>query len=465
MFIGRKRELASLQKLYKTSDFQCVVMYGRRRVGKTSLIAHFTKTIPTIFFTSVEDTARENLRNLSAAVFLFEHPDASPSSAPIFSSFQAAFEAIFALANRRRVVFVIDEYPYLAKAYPSVSSILQMLIDRNKDTSHLFMILCGSSLSFMREQVLSQKSPLYGRRTAQLEIKPMDFFESLEFFPGVNIQDAACYYGMVGGIPLYLKQFDALAAREENIKAAFLNPSSFLFEEPTNLIKQEIQKAAAYNAVISAIAHGKTASNEIATTVGLTAAEINYPLKELQRIGLVKRELPLAGKSKRPVYALADNLFCFWYRLVLPFKTLVEREMADQALRRIMPHLPEYMGLVFEQICQEWLWKQNAKGLLPFEFDNAGRWWGTNPSTRTQEEIDIVCCDQLQAVATCECKWRNQAVGASVLSTLIDRSSLVHAQNNAHFYVFSKSGFTDSCKQMAQTSRNVRLVVFEEMVE
>ena len=160
MFIGRKRELAVLRKLYETDAFQLPVIYGRRRVGKTSLIAHFAAGVPTIFFTATEDSAQANLRNLSREYFAFEHSDADPAAAPIFPNFQTAFESIFALAERHRVIFVIDEYPYLAKADPSVSSVLQMLIDRNKDASRLFMILCGSSLSFMREQVLSEKSPL-----------------------------------------------------------------------------------------------------------------------------------------------------------------------------------------------------------------------------------------------------------------------------------------------------------------
>ena len=464
MFIGRKRELATLKKLYNTGAFQLPVIYGRRRVGKTSLISRFSAKLPTIFFTAVEDNAYANLRNLSRECFAFEHPDADPVMAPVFPDFQTAFESIFSLAKKQRLVFVIDEYPYLAKADPGVSSVLQMLIDRNKDTSQLFMILCGSSLSFMREQVLSEKSPLYGRRTAQLEIKPLDFFDSMGFFPDAQPEEVACYYGMVGGVPLYLRQFDPALSLTENITSAFLDPSSLLFEEPTNLVKQEVQKAASYNAVIGAIASGKTSSNEIATTVGLSAAEINYPLKELQRIGLVERELPFGGKGRRGIYKLSDNLFAFWYRFVLPSKPLVERGLSKRVLGRIVEHLPEYMGSVFEEICKEWLWRQNIEETLPFEFDDAGRWWGSNPATRTEEEIDIVCADQSSVVAICECKWRNQLVDFSVLRALDDRASLIKAGVGVYRYVFSKSGFTKSCLEVAQQNDLYRLIQFEDMV-
>lgn len=204
VFVGRSRELATLNRLYETGTFQFPVIYGRRRVGKTTLINEFVGKKPVVFFTAVENNARINLENLSRAVALFEHPDRDPSLAPLYASLQQAFEAIFERARSQRVIFVIDEFPYLAKADPSVSSILQALIDRASADSKLLLLLCGSSLSFMKEQVLGEKSPLYGRRTAQIELKPFDFFTAMELFPQRNPIETAEIYGMVGGVPLYL---------------------------------------------------------------------------------------------------------------------------------------------------------------------------------------------------------------------------------------------------------------------
>lgn len=464
MFIGRERELATLRRLYATETFQFPVIYGRRRVGKTSLINEFSNQLQTIFFTAVEDSSVVNLRNLSRERFVLDNPDADPSLAPLYPDFQTAFEAVFSLAESRRLVFVIDEFPYLAKAEPSVSSILQMLIDRHAENSKLYLILCGSSLSFMREQVLSEKSPLYGRRTAQLEIKPLDFFESRAFFPAAPPEDVACYYGMVGGIPLYLRQFDDRASVEENLANVFLDSSSMMYEEPTNLLKQEVQKAALYNAVIGAIASGKTSANEIATTAGIASAELSYYIKELRRIGLVDQEFPVGSKRRRGVYKLTDNLFNFWYRSILPSRSLIERGMAGRVSRRTLGHLPEYMGRVFEQICLEWLWRQNADGNLSFEFDEAGRWWGSDPQTKTQEEVDIVCLDEGNIVAVAECKWTNKQVDASVLKMLDRRAALVGAGSGAYRYVFSKSGFTEDCKRYVNQGGNWALIDFESMV-
>ena len=465
MFIGRKDELEVLKTHYKKERFEFIVVYGRRRVGKTSLLSNFTKKLPVIFFTAVENNAAINLQNLSQAYHRFANPNSTAGVFPVFSNLQAAFEAIFELAKTKHMCFVIDEYPYLAKADKSASSVLQMLIDKNKSTSKLFLVACGSSLSFMREQVLSEKSPLYGRRTAQLEIKPFDFFEARKFFPNAQAEDVLYYYSMAGGIPLYLEQFSAKLALEPNIEQAFLHPSAFLFEEPTNLIKQEVQKAATYNAVIAAIASGKTTCNEIATTINSNTAETSYYLKELQRLDVVLREMPVCKGSRRAIYKLNDNLFLFWYKFILPSLSLIERNMPKPVLAHIKSHISEHVSFVFEQVCKDWLWRMNAAGTLGFMFDSAGRWWGNNAQTKTEEEIDIVCTNQKKVVAVAECKWKNELIGTDVAKKLIDRANLIKPSKNAHYFIFAKTGFTKGCEEFAGKTSNFHLVDFEGMAE
>ena len=465
MLVGREYEMASLLRLYSKPGFQLPVLYGRRRVGKTYLMSSFARDKPTIFFTAVEDNAAINLRNLSREIFLFDHPGADTNGAPIYRDFQTAFEAVFTLAQDKRLVFVVDEYPYLAKADSSVSSILQALIDRNKDDSNLFMMLCGSSLSFMREQVLGEKSPLYGRRTAQLELKPLDFFDARQFFPHMDVRDAVTVYGMVGGIPLYLLQFDENATLAENIESAFLDPSSILYEEPLNLLKQEVQKAPMYNAIIGAIASGKTENNQIATTAGIASAELSYYLKELQRIGLVEKEFPVVAGNRRAVYRLSDNLFRFWYRFIMPNRSIIERRMTKRALQSVEQSLPKYLGPVFEQVCAEWLWRQNVADNLPVAFDQLGRWWGNDPIERREEEIDLVCLDEGVPVLLGECKWRNEATGESVVQTLAKRGYLIGAGEEVHRYIFSKGAFTDGCLSAASRDSHLHLLTVDELMQ
>ena len=463
--IGREKELQTLRELYDKPTFQFPVLFGRRRVGKTFLMSVFSRDLPCVFFTAVEDNAATNLRNLSREIYLFEHAEADPTQAPTYPDFQTAFEAVFRLARDRRIVFIIDEYPYLAKADTSVPSILQALIDRNKDTSRLFLMLCGSSLTFMREKVLSEKSPLYGRRTAQIELKPLDYFDACRFFPRSTPEDKVAYYGIAGGVPHYLLQFDPDLTVSENIERALLSPDAVLYEEPLNLLRQEVSKAGMYNEIIASIASGKTANNEIATTVGVGTSELTYYLKELQNIGLVERRVPIVDSGRRAVYRLKDNLFAFWYRFVLPNRSTIERGMPRRALRSIDEHLPEYLGAVFEAICGEWLWRQNVSGALPVEFDDLGSWWGGHPVKRREEEIDLVAVDSDRVVLAGECKWRNEPAGEDVDETLLERMELIRAPRETHRYLFSKSGFTQACRDRASEDAGLHLVSLADILE
>ena len=225
MFIGRERELSLLRKLYGSGKFEFIGVYGRRRVGKTALLTEFARDLRAGWCAAVEDDASANLRILSQAVYTLANPDADPELAPMYADFATAIEAAFAASRGDRRVLVIDEFPYLAKSYPAFPSVLQAAIDAHQANSKLFLVLCGSSLSFMKAQLLDRNSPLYGRRTAQMELKPFDFFDSRAFFPGLDNQSAACIYGMVGGVPLYLRQFDDVLDLSQNIASAFLDPS------------------------------------------------------------------------------------------------------------------------------------------------------------------------------------------------------------------------------------------------
>ena len=465
MFVGRRQELSLLERLYQTGKFEFIGVYGRRRVGKTALLTEFTRSLRTGWCTAVEDDASLNLRIFSQAVYSLQHPDADPDLAPTYPDFRLAIEAAFAAARDERAVLVIDEFPYLAKSYPAFPSVLQASIDAHQGDSKLFLVLCGSSLSFMKEQLLNRKSPLYGRRTAQLELKPFDFFESREFFPNVDPVMVADLYGMVGGVPLYLRQLDASCGLEQVIEAAFLNPSSILFEEPMNLLKQEVSKASPYNAVLSAIAGGASQHNEIAAKAGLESSALDYYLKELVRIGLLEREEPMTRRgSRKALWKLTDNLFRFWYRFVRPRQALVERGLGDAVAPNIVAALPEYMGPVFEGICRDWLWRQLASGGINFDITDIGRWWGNDPSAREEAEIDVVALNGSETVLVGECKWKNEPTGAAQLEKLDRRAQLVGAGPTVPRWLFSRAGHTEGCREYACGIESARLITFEEMV-
>lgn len=461
MFIGRENELNTLNKLYHSDKFEFAVIYGRRRVGKTALISEFTKNKDTIFFTGVETNAKQNLDNFSRCIMEYNTGIAVDSS---FSSFQSALEYIFELAKTKRLVLVIDEYPYVARASKSLSSTLQLLIDKNKNTSKLFLILCGSSMSYMEDHVLAYKAPLYGRRTAQLKIQSFDFFEARYCFTKFANYDKALAYGIVGGTPQYLMQLNDNLSIEENIKNTHLNPSSSIFEEPNNLLKQEVREPAIYNAVITAIATGSSKMNEISNKIDEDTSVCATYIKNLITLGIVKKESPYGEKSSRKtIYSIEDNMFCFWYRFVPENTSVISRGATDLAYKRVEPELSSYMGGVFEDICKQYLWKLILKGKCAVNCSDIGRWWGANPKTKSQEEIDIMGTDKNSALFG-ECKWTNEKVDLSVLETLVERSELFN-YNQKHFYLFAKTGFTKGCIDRANEMGNATLVTYEDMLK
>jgi AAA+ ATPase superfamily predicted ATPase len=272
-------------------------------------------------------------------------------------------------------------------------------------------------------------------------------------------------YGIVGGTPQYLLQMDDSLSVEDNIKANILDPNSYLFEEPGNLLKQEVQKAALYNAIITAVATGSTKLSEIASKVCEETSACAICLKKLLALGIVRKETPFGEKeSKKTIYNIDDNLFRFWYRFVPENNSIIARSASDLAYKRIEPHLSEYMGSVFEEICKQYLWKQLLCGNSPIEFTSLGRWWGNDAKEKKQVEIDIMGEADKTTALFGECKWKNEKVDVGVLDTLVYRSQLF-AYTNVHLYLFSKSGFTSGCIEKAQTMSNVNLVTYDDMLK
>ena len=462
MFLGREKELKQLEKLYISDKFEFAVIYGRRRVGKTALINEFIKNKRALSFTGVETNEKQNLENFSKCILEFSTGIEADTS---FASFQSALEYVFKLGETERIVLCIDEYPYVARASKSLASTLQLLIDRYKDNSKLFLILCGSSMSYMEDEVLSYKAPLYGRRTAQLKVLPFEFFETLKYLKNFSYEDKALAYGIVGGTPQYLLQINDKLSIEDNIKNLFLNPVSAIYEEPVNLLKQEVREPAIYNAIITAIASGASKLSEISGKVGEDTSVCSSYIKNLISLGIVKKETPYGEISKRKtIYLIEDNMFRFWYRFVPSNTSIISKGAEEVAYDRIAPHLSEYMGAVFEEICKQYLWSQLLSTNIPVNFLNLGRWWGANPKTREQEEIDIMAESDKENVLFGECKWTNAKVDTGVLEKLMKKSDIFSYKNKI-YYLFSKSGFTQGCITKAEQSGNVILVSLSDMLE
>lgn len=461
MFIGREREMETLERLYESNAFEFVVIYGRRRVGKTTLIGEFIKDKKAVFYPGIDSNEKQNLEIFSASIMsVFTGVDVGT----VFKDFGEALEMIFKMAMEERIILVIDEYPYLANCYNGISSMLASFIDHKFLQSRLMLILCGSSLSFMENQVLGYQSPLYGRRTAQMKILPFTFAECGKYYQHFDRQELALVYGITGGIPLYMSKIDDKKSMEDNIKDNFFDTSAYLFEEPGNLIKQECREPMQYNAVIKAIATGASKLSEISGSSGLndTGAASNY-ISRLISLGIVKREFPYkTERSKKTIYKLSDSMFQFWYRFIPANLSLIGQGAKDRVYQRVEKQIPAYMGFVFEEICKQYLWQENLKGNLPIDFTDMGRWWGNDPVKKCQTEIDILADNEEQEAIFAECKWRNEETTEAELKELQYQSTLFHYKRNV-LILFSKSGFTKGCQELAEKWGDVCLIRFEDM--
>jgi len=456
MFIGREYELETLNKLYNEDKFHFIVMYGRRRVGKTTLLTEFCKDKPSIFFVAEEYNDKIALESFSDKILSYFGLGGLVNR---FESWEKAFLFLAQQAKDKRLVVVIDEFPYIVNSNKSIPSLLQNLIDHHLKDTKLFLIICGSSVSFIEKEVLSYKSPLYGRRTVQLIVEPFNFFESRKFFPNYDFENQVIAYGVLGGIPQYLNNFDSTKDVYENIKTKILDKASYLYEEPKLLLRQEVREPSLYNSIIEAIASGSSKLNEISTKVGVDTDKCSKYISTLIDLKILEKITPveLKDKSRKSIYKIKDNFFRFWYRFVFINKALIEQGLIDEVLEnKIKPFMNEFIGEVYEEICMDYLKILNKKKKLPFIFEKIGKWWGNNPYKRREEEIDIVALDKNNIIFG-ECKWQNKKVDISVLNSLIEKSALFNYQNK-YYILFSKSGFTDDVINFAKNNSNVFLI-------
>ena len=481
MFIGREAELKFLQDKYTEERGQLIVLYGRRRVGKTETLREFCKDKPHVFFSCTQTTDLVQLRNFSSRMFKENIPAKNYISE--FADWEKAFRAVLDLPyGNQKKLLVIDEFPYMCRGNKSIPSILQNLWDAELRDSNVMIILCGSAMSFIEKELLSEKNPLYGRATGIYKMKEMGFYDAIKFFPEYSDRDKVLTYAVLGGIPHYLRQWNPKLSVDENIKRNILTKGCILYSEVEFLLHQELRETPIYNSIIEAVALGNTKLNDISQKSLLEdTAKTSVYLKNLMELGIVERESSVDSKIKerantgRGTYRLTDNFFRFWYAFGFANYSQLEDGDVDGVYEYVVkPALHEFASFAFEDVCREFVRMLQKKNELPFRYSKIGRWMGkttvrdekASDGLRTAEtEIDLLCIGKdAKEYLVGECKFKGVPFSYSEYLDTLAKLTPLKEKSKFYYALFSESGFDQKildCAAMNET----QLYSLEDIVE
>lgn len=473
MFIGREQELTFLNESYNSNHAEMVVVYGRRRVGKTELITKFCEDKPNIFYAAKECSDGVQLQSFSKAIVSY-----APEQFKFVDNFrdwEQAFSALTDIKTDKKLVVVIDEFPYMVRNNKSIPSILQNLWDHMLKNTNIMLILSGSSMSFIEDEILGYKNPLYGRTTGIYKLEPLPYTDAIKFFPNYSDEDKVIAYSILGGIPHYLQQFDPQKTVEENIKNTILRRGSILYNEVEFLLHEELREPSTYNTVIEAVALGNTEYNAILSKTLIEQRTLSVYIKNLTNLGILKKEKPSLSKPKenvgqnKGIYVLTDNFFRFWYAFCYPNLSLLEKGSVELAWKMLIKdNLHNFASKAFENIAIEYLYIINERGNLPSVFTEFGRWWGKVTKTdengkkiTTSEEIDVLGKAPNSIYILGECKFTNAPFDMGQLKHLQNKLSLT---GTVYYYLFSLSGFTSSVTETSKIENNVFPIDIKQML-
>ena len=474
MFIGRARELEFLQECYDSERAELVVLYGRRRIGKTELLQQFARDKEAVFYACTECTDQEQLARFSKRILQTGMPAARFLHA--FPDWETALSSVREIPTAGKKLLIIDEFPYMCANHPALPSILQNLWDHELSRANVMIILCGSAMSFIENELLAERNPLYGRATGIYKLLPLPFVHIREFFPQYTQEECLAVYAILGGIPYYLIQFQQEKSLEENIRTNLLQKGCVLYSEVEFLLRQELRETSVYNTIIEAVALGNNTLALIHSKTQLEKSKISVYLKNLMEIGIVEREFSILSTMKeragsgRGLYQLTDAYFRFWYAFLYSSHSELEAGDVQGVWRHVIaPQLHEFVSRTYEKVCIEYLRVRNQAGELPFHFVKIGRWWEkvthiADGKRRTvSEEIDIVAVDRAERqFLLAECKFRRAPADLDVLRQLQDKFPQKKYHGNYHYMIFSFYGFTERLRDAA-AQENVRLVSGEEI--
>jgi AAA+ ATPase superfamily predicted ATPase len=456
-FINRERELAALNDQYAMDGASFMVIYGRRRIGKTTLIKEFIKDKKALYFLANEENETLSMKRFTEA--LSEYIEQEYLKNASFDNWRDLFDIFLKYNQNKKKLLIIDELPYMVGANPAFPSILQWVWDTWFQHQNIMLILCGSLINMMEKYTLNYSSPLYGRRTGQIKMKQIDFMHYGKFYDDMPYRDLVEHYAVTGGVPKYIELFDRHKNLFDEIERLALTPEGLLFEEPEFLLRREVDEIGSYFSIIKSIAVGNHRPVKIGADINVKQTSLPKYLKTLIDLDILEREVPVTEtnpeKSKMSLYQIKDNFLRFWFRFVYPERGRLELGQTDYVLERIKANFVDnHVAYIYETVCRSELWRFALAGEL--HFNKVGRWWNS------QEEIDIVALDNSgDSIVFAECKYRIQPTDTDVFYGLLRKKEFVPWKKETRsekFVLFSISGFTDRLTELSRERNDLLLV-------
>ena len=460
-FIDRVEELKTLENEYRRAESSFVIVYGRRRVGKTALMNEFMSRHKecSIYFLATQESEEQNRK-------AFRDQISDRIGNELLKSADADWLTVFKLlaeyrTNERKII-VLDEFQYLGRSNPAFPSVMQKVWDTVLKDANVMLILCGSLVTLMQQQTLDYSSPLYGRRTAQIKLRQIRYPYYKDFYEGKSEDELIPFYAVTGGVPKYIESFRDCENVEDGIENLVLNPQSYLYEEPYFLLQNEVSEIGSYFSLIRAIAMGNSKLSDISAFLGVKQTNIPKYLKTLQDLDLVKREVPVTEdnpeKSKSGLYRITDNFISFWFKFVYPYRSFLERGEKTYVMEQFKKmFVQNYVSFVYEDLCREKMWEFASNNTWNFRPDRIGRYWGP-----VCGEVDILGLDTVgKNMLVGECKYTEAEKGLSVLHALQEKAAALEAKTKCkcrNFVIFSTAGFTRGLREEAERNECVALV-------
>ncbi len=457
-FVSREMELALLDDLYRRTGAQFLILYGRRRIGKTALITQWGRGFdaPNLYWMASQTSATNQLRNFSQALFQFLNPETTVTPTFSYPSWDAAFAEVARMATTQRIVIVLDEFTYVMQADPEVPSLIQKAWDHLLKESQVFLILMGSLAGIIQRAALDYQSPLYGRATARLKLQPLSFGALADMLPNFSSEQRVAVYTITGGVPAYIELFDDDLNILQNLQQRIVTPANVMLSDAVFLLHEQLDDPRNYVAVLEAIAAGFHRLTEIATMSGIDRSNITKYLAVLRELGYVERLVPATvrrpEKSRKGRYVITDPYLRFYYRFLAPHRSAIEQGRVKQATSLLYEHLLDFIGThTFEELCREWVGISSEMDVLPFLPERVGSYWSK------QAQVDVLAVNwRTKDILLGECKWGQKAVGREVIQTLVDKTEKIlpgQVKWRVHYAFFACSGFTSVAQTLAQEHR------------